>query len=419
MLLRGNGANNATNSVVLDSSTNNFTMTNVSASFATLVQTSVTPFNTAFTDYNTSMGGSLYSSGNSNMTYTGTTFGTGNYTIDFWFNSGSFAVVRIPISTSLVNGLGIRIINTTSISIDRFNDSAQSFTVPTMSVNTWYHVVIVRGAANATTVFLNGTRSTTGAVTMAQNYSGATNAIGGTAAASGNRFLGYLSNVRLVTGTALFDPTASTITVPTEPTTAVAGTQLLLNFTNGGVIDSTSRNLVGLDADARISTTQSRFGGSSIFTDSVGDRLVIPTTSGALTQGLSFTYETWVYYAALPTTGFQNVFGAGNAGQNTFGMRVNNARFNVNVANVGDVITSTTVVAINTWYHVAAVRDDSTTRLYVNGVNEGAIYTGNAGTKSFNNNPLTIGLGSNAYFDDFRISNVARYTANFTPPGAL
>jgi hypothetical protein len=368
------------------------------------------------------MGGSAYFNGSSNLDYApGVAFGTGNYTIDFWFNSGNISTRRRPISTAASSGLDIQIINSTQIGVGLLNVSTQVFTVPTMSVDTWYHVAIVRGAANATTVFLNGTRSTTGAVTMTQNYSGVTSKVGGsnTAGQATERFIGYLSNVRLVTGTALFDPTASTITVPTEPTTAVAGTQLLLNFTNGGVIDSTSRNLVGLDADARISTAQSKFGGSSIFTDSVGDRLVIPTIGGALTQGLSFTYETWIYYAALPTTGFQNVFGAGNAGQNTFGMRVNNARFNVNVANVGDVITSTTVIVINTWYHVAVVRDDSSTKLYVNGVNEGTTYTGNAGTKSFNNNPLTIGLGSNAYFDDFRISNVARYTAGFTPPGAL
>jgi hypothetical protein len=425
MLLRGDGANDSTNIVYLDSSTNEFAMTNVGASFATLQQTSFTPFNTEFNDYNPgTMGGSMYVNGNSNLTYSGTTFGAGAFTVEFWFNSGNLTGTRIPIDSTVNNALVIRTVGNNTIEVNKRGQPVRAFSVPTMSLNTWYHVAIVKNADNQATVFLNGVRSTTGAVELTDDYTAATNSIGGSTASSTLRFIGFLSNLRIVTGSAVYDPTTSSITVPTAPVTAIAGTQLLLNFTNGGCIDSSSRNLVGLDANARISTAQSKFGVSSIYTDGVGDRVVVPTTTGSplAAQTGDFTYETWVYFNAIPSTGFQNIFGQGAAGQTTYGMLLaTNGRVNVNRANVGNIITSATTISTGVWYHLALVRTGNEAKLYVNGVKEGVTYTAasSGDSLSFNGNPFTIGLNSNAYFDDFRISNVARYTENFTPPGAL
>jgi hypothetical protein len=74
-----------------------------------------------------------------------------------------------------------------------------------------------------------------------------------------------------------------------------------------------------------------------------------------------------------------------------------------------------------TWYHVAYCRASGTGRLFLNGTVTGSF----SDTYSYDNsvNRPVIGTDgyavsnfSNCYIDDFRVSNYARYTANFTPP---
>ena len=95
-----------------------------------------------------------------------------------------------------------------------------------MSINTWYHLAVVRNSSGIETLFLNGVRSTTGAVTDSKNYNGPSSTIGYWAA--GTYFPGNLASIRAVVGTSLYDPTQSSITVPSYPLTSVPNTKLLL-----------------------------------------------------------------------------------------------------------------------------------------------------------------------------------------------
>ena len=87
------------------------------------------------------------------------------------------------------------------------------------------------------------------------------------------------------------------------------------------------------------------------------------------------------------------------------------------------VITSTATLAADTWYHVAISRSGTTTKMFVNGAQDGSSYTdsSNYGT----NKPLRIGddtAGNNhfvGYIDEFRVSTTARYTAPFTAPTGI
>ena len=83
------------------------------------------------------------------------------------------------------------------------------------------------------------------------------------------------------------------------------------------------------------------------------------------------------------------------------------------------VITGATNLVAGTWYHVALSRSGNTTKLFLDGVQEGSDYGDNNNygiTK-----PLTIGAAFDAssvfagYIDEVRVSNLARYTAAFTP----
>jgi hypothetical protein len=133
----------------------------------------------------------------------------------------------------------------------------QIFYIPTLSLNTWYHIAVVRDSSNRTQLFLNGTKSDLSYVTDASDYSGGVAAI--FAAGAGGKLIGKLSNLR-ITNTAVYDPTASTITVPTAPLTAVAGTLLLLNTTRSNpFLDSSSSPLTVTTSGSPSSSTENPF----------------------------------------------------------------------------------------------------------------------------------------------------------------
>ena len=80
-------------------------------------------------------------------------------------------------------------------------------------------------------------------------------------------------------------------------------------------------------------------------------------------------------------------------------------------------LQTSATVSVNTWTHLAACRSGSTTTVYINGVSAGTLsgsqsiqsngnlYLGNRGDEG------TPWLGN---IDEIRISNVARYSGNFT-----
>ncbi|MHA2062817.1 MAG: LamG-like jellyroll fold domain-containing protein [Candidatus Thorarchaeota archaeon] len=88
-------------------------------------------------------------------------------------------------------------------------------------------------------------------------------------------------------------------------------------------------------------------------------------------------------------------------------------------------LLSSTVMAIDTWYHFAVERDGNTWNLFVDGVKEAT--TSWSGSLSFTSD-LEIGftsyIGGPSYnwpgkIDELRVSSVARYNGvNFTPPSA-
>ena len=93
--------------------------------------------------------------------------------------------------------------------------------------------------------------------------------------------------------------------------------------------------------------------------------------------------------------------------------------FDLNNSTAASGIVGT--AAINTWNHYALVRNGSNCSSYLNGT---SIYSGSCDSVNIaGSNSLTIGrapAGLNyfysGYIDEVRISNIARWTTNFTPP---
>ena len=407
------------NTVLLTAATNRIQDTSTASNAITVAGSlSVQRFSpfaaTQTTVYSTgTYSGSVYFNGSTDyLSFSGITFGTNAYTIEFWFYSTSFSTYWGTLSTGNVNALSVRIINTTTIAVDQFGVSASNFTVPTMNPNTWNHVVAVRNLSNATTIFLNGIRSSSGAVTMSNNYSGSTNNVG---LVSSNYFPGYISNMRAINGASIYDPTQTTITVPTQPLTAVTSTSLLLLGSNAGIVDTTMQNTLITVGSAQISTSIVKYGSSSMKFNGSTDYLTIPTTPNLYIGTGTYTVEAWIYMNN--TTGNQMLFTFGNNNGYFFASGIPT----YTVFSVANYTLGSTAVSATTWTHVAFVRNGTTLTCYLNGVSVGTYSPSSESVGSSSaNSYVSFYQGSNyfnGYIDDLRITKgVARYTATFTPP---
>jgi hypothetical protein len=362
-----------------------------------------------------SVGGSIYL-GSSNYlsasSNSGLSFGTGDFTIEFWmYPTAAFSTTRI--FSTYTNGIAIYPNNSGNILVDAYGVATRVTTSSTVSINNWTHIAVAR-SSGTTTVYINGVSGGSGADST--NYSNSGLYVGtdnGT-----NFYTGYISNLRVVKGTAVY---TSNFTPPTSPVTAISGTQLLLNGTNSGVYDSTAKNDVLTTGSAQISTSQSKYGGSSMyFVKANGtDALTLPASPNWSFSTGDFTVEFWLKTSTTAsniiwvTGGWAIVIVSGNTyWQTTQGV---SSLFYTATGSIND----------NSWHHFAVSRASGTIRMYLDGV----LYATYGSTDSTNYNTVgQLNIGYNGaygwydgYLDDIRITKgYARYsgTSSFTPPTA-
>jgi hypothetical protein len=354
-------------------------------------------------------------------------FGTGDFCLEAWYYPTSLTSSYYYVTNLESAGGGDSqwaLSGTTTTT--RFNGW---FAVPinatgAPTVNAWNHVVACRSGTTLS-VFLNGTRI--GTTTYSTNLFSTNDIRVGAYASGTDPIAGYLSGVRVVKGSSVYDPSASTLTVPTTPPTAISNTSFLLNYTNGGITDVTAKNVLETVGGAAISTAQSKFGGSSMAFDGTGDYLIFPS---AQTQNFvygtgNFTIEFWFYMSALAGSGNYYVLYDGRP-SSTSGAYVNLAINNATPESYvnGATVISGSALSANTWYHFAYARSGSSTKMFINGSQVGSTYTDTTNYINGANRPVIgtngFSIGSsnfNGYIDDLRITKgLARYTTTFTPP---
>jgi|13_taG_2_1085334.scaffolds.fasta_scaffold03942_2 hypothetical protein len=241
-----------------------------------------------------------------------------------------------------------------------------------------------------------------------------------------NSFIkGYISDLRIVKGTALY---TGTFTPPSSPVSVTDTTVCKLDFTNTGIYDSTKQHLLKLVGQSRITSAQKKYGTGSIYVDGSGDyvQTVGDNRFGDLGTG-DFTVEFWVkmgaqntHYSGIGTLTSNNV-GSWRVILAGWGNR-NNVFFATYTNTFNDYLTNNTTINDNVWHHVAVTRENGLLRGFVDGI----IDAGNTHTVSeslSSGNEIYIGAETysptfmSGYFDDIRITKgIARYTSNFTPP---
>ena len=302
-------------------------------------------------------------------------------------------------------------------------------------INTWIHAALVRSGSTIT-IYQDGVSvaSATDSATWDFNNSAGVRISGAIWAGSSEDFGGYISNVRVVKGTAVY---TTTFTPSTTPLTAIANTSLLTcqsttmidNSTNAFTITAVGNtvprifNPFGYTAQSATSYTPSTHGGSAYF-DGTTDYLTTPASATYLMTGQDFTVECWAYPTSIPAqvglVGINNTASSGNA---NFGIYLETNR-NITFWVAGNTTTyssSNTPITISAWNHIAFVRSGSTNTVYVNGV---SVLT-NAATPTWSGTPvITVGrlFGDNVgvtfygYMSDVRVTKRAVYPSNFIPP---
>ena len=383
------------------------------------------PFNPTAAYSTATIGGSGYFDGSGDyLSYTGgsTTTLSGDYTVEAWvyLNNLSAAQPILCIGDDYYSGLGFFVNTSGKLYMYGNGAAVATGTGTSVTANTWTHVAFVRSGSTIT-LYVNGVSQ--GTATNSSTYSGTTTLIGREvySGSVGVQYSGYISNFRLVNGTAVY---TSSFTPTTTPLTAISGTSLLLDFTNAGIPDSAMMNDLETVGNAQVSTSVKKYGTGSIAFDGTGDYLTTPT-SPALNVGSSpiWTIEFWGYVG----TSFGTFCPISMVQDGTtrwdieVGATTTTVLFNNTTATT---FTNPSTLASNTWFHMAFVRDGTTVKMYINGV--ASVTTTTSNVSSVSTATLTyIGRNNvggyyfdwNGYIDDFRITKgYARYTTTFTPP---
>ena len=433
-LITSVGANNAVNNSFDDKSTNDHAITTV----GNATQTTFSPYRHG--------GYSTYFDGSGDYLKVADSaeheFGTGDFSMEFWWwpetvtgNSGS-----LHIFISAPNDGHNQLIYHES-NYWYYWAGSQSILLNSSgngpaTAKQWNHVVLCR-TGTTLSIFHNGTR--TGSVTS--SYSADfSNASIGRYDNGGYEIDGYVRDMRWLKGSSAYDATQTSITVPTEPLTAVTNTTFLACHLPYIADGSTTGHSIAVNGNTKtqpfapydaLEYSAADHGGSMYF-DGSGDYLSIADHADLDMGSSDFTIEGWYYPVVTPggsngllskransseANGILIYFGGTSTGQPSL-LVAQSGSWAINTA-------SSITFKTGQWNHFAIVRNGTSFKLYING--KAGVSVTSSITVTDNGHAFIIGTmgadGSNPLAEsniaDFRVvKGTAIYTAEFTPPTA-
>jgi len=367
---------------------------------------------------------------------TSVNIGSNNFTFECWIYPTATNSNAGLLGTIVTGGLQLGYYSNTGIGICSCGITWLIYSSVVPTLNTWNHVVFCRGGtgSNQASVFLNGVRVANG--TVSTNFVSGAGWIGATGAAPTYYFPGYISNARLVNGNDIYGYSNTSITIPTQPLTAVAGTTLLTlqnrQSHNNNVFQDDSPNNFAI---TRVGTpTQGSFspfgveGWSNYFDGSSGYLSAPYSTLFDLVNG-PLTAEVWLYPTAF--SNYRPIFAKSNitTGSNDWELLLNSTGNLVLRYWTGSSqgVTSSSALVLNVWSHVALIYNSTSSifYIYINGIQSGSTsYVATVGTTA--GVPFLIGGSNNGiegttavyysgYMSNIRVSRAVLYSSSFTP----
>ncbi len=358
---------------------------------------------------------------------TDTAMGTGNFTWETWVKPSSTSGYQTFIDSRLAplsNGAGgggfYFGTDYNSLYPMFYTSAVQGRSTIALNLNAWNHVALVRNS-DTVKIYVNGVigSSTAGNTTDLSNqrlYIGS----GGPGGANnaGDLYLnGKLSNLRIVKGTALY---TTNFAIPSIPLPSVYNTALLLRTLDGAsnTSDSSPSALTVTKINSPSSSTDHPTSESICFDGSQAPYFDYPT--GQTIGTSDFTLELWVnptFYASYMSfidTGID--LGSGSY----LGYNTNGGATAINFYPKSTITSPANGVPFgpNEWSHVAIVRNQTTQKMFINGVK-----VAEATQSPFNLSYSKIFIGSVApgtgsfkgCMTSIRLAKSALYSSNFTP----
>lgn len=372
---------------------------------------------------------------------------SGNFTVECWVRPNSVGSVLRPIwftrETNGTNRGGLYMNTAGQLTWWNAGDNL-NFTSSSMSTGNWYHIAcVVDGSVRR--LFRDGTMvSATSSWTR-----GAILEIGAakyTSSTITSEWDGWIDEFR-ISNIARY---TANFTAPTNPFINDTNTVLLIHGDGANastsIVDdigngvARSRIAWTTQGNAQLDTAQSKFGASSLLLDGNGDYLTTGL-NGSLTLGTSdHTIEGFIRLDSSVNN--RNTIISNNVASFTtnwmkLGVDLSSGSYFLQFtaydfsSGGSPVITSSVALSLSTWYHVALVRSSTEWFMYIDGTQRGsnitstakgitANWNANSGTQigrySFDNGANPGSTYFDGHIDSMRISNTARYTANFTAP---
>ena len=354
-----------------------------------------------------------------------------NFTIELWVYATDLSSTHTFISQGTTNNTSnLSVTSAGEIYLQYYVAGTNRVTKTTsgagITANTWYHIAMTHEASNSGTAnagknifYVNGTEVDSVVNTSYAWYNGTDMGnmeIGRYQYSNANYFSGYIRDFR-ITKSLVY---TGNFTAPTEALTAITNCELLCchmpYFVDGSTNDSgygigagtpKTKPFVPYDTEKY---TLSDVNGSLYF-DGSGDLLTM-ASSADFNLGDEYTVEMWVYQEVRDASEACRVFMAGvNGDSNGFCFSINSAgQLDVGRPTAsGGISGAGGFIPLQTWCHLAVVKQGSTATGYINGnyvTHDGASTTqtsGNVAAKIGYDTPGTVSEQFNGYIQDLQV----------------
>ena len=438
------GANNGVNNAFDDGSADNRTITTA----GNMAQGSFGPFARPDGEWGVSFDGSGDSVTTpensatriaaSNFTFEAFIFPTaGDSNEDTIFTQGADGVYS-PFNVFVKSNKITLYISTNGTSWNIASNQSSSNSV---GVNSWTHVALVRNGATIQ-LYINGVADNSYNVGTNTFFTPTQVTSVGSRPAGDRPFKGYISNVRLIIGTAVY---TSAFTAPTSKLTAVTNTKLLTCQSNRFVDNSATGLAVSITGNPAV-TAFGPFLTSAVYDAAVNGASAYFNASSAILVASppsfgpqSWTFECWFYFTGDGTYRVLLAQGPANGTDVSEFYRSSDNKLTFQVATSGAnriiMNTAVNVTSNNEWVHCALTHEytsssNSTYKIYQNGIlGQTLNHTGgyNWASGAGSGRPIVIGRSEwegdynsvPSYVQDSRlVVGSVVYTSNFTPPTA-
>ena len=335
-------------------------------------------------------------------------FGTGEFTVEFWINrtgdgTGGAATdyeSLIGSNASGATGWNAYIRRSTKKIVWHDGSTRESTGDSTIQNGKWHHIAHCRDSNSDLRSFIDGVKVLeVGNVTTSTDTNGNDVFIGRDNGAANRDFYGYISDIRIYKGVAKYTsdfvvPSRSPDILPDTPS-GVSGGSKLTKITDGAVA----------------------FDGS-------GDYLNISGTNSEFAFGTGdFTVEFFINTSNWNVVPYDSRPQTLNGDYLTLYIDSNGA-LRWDEGGTNRIQGSNGEITKNAWVHIAATREGTSAKLFVNGSQTGSTYTDSTDYLNATNRPFigaqsrTVGNSAvNGFISNLRvIKGTALYTSRFTPP---